>query len=140
MISEDERTALCDFQVLHSTVVRSILPPGRKQNSMATPSQPQPGKDPVKVDPKHYKVEYEDKKVRVLRIKYGPHEKSVMHGHPALVGVFLNDAKTRFTYPDGKKEDISVKAGEVVHFEALEHEPENIGDKPFELIAVELKA
>jgi quercetin dioxygenase-like cupin family protein len=71
---------------------------------MATPSRPQPGKDPVKVDPKHYKVEFEDEKVRVLRIKYGPHEKSVMHGHPASVSVFLTDAKARFTYPDGKKE------------------------------------
>jgi hypothetical protein len=32
--------------------------------------------DPVKVDSKHYTVEVENEKVRVLRIKYGPHEKS----------------------------------------------------------------
>src|ERR1700735_4725058 len=34
--------------------------------------------DPVKVDPKHYKVEFENAQVRILRIHYGPHEKSVM--------------------------------------------------------------
>jgi hypothetical protein len=38
---------------------------------MATPSRPKPkGKDPVKVDAKHYKVEFEDEKVRVLRIRW----------------------------------------------------------------------
>jgi hypothetical protein len=46
---------------------------------MATPAKPKPaGKDPVKVDSKHYSVEFENDKVRVLRIKYGPGEKSVM--------------------------------------------------------------
>jgi len=77
--------------------------------------------------------------VRVLRIKYGPHEKSKMHGHPASVTVFLNDCEARFTYPDGKTEDIKAKAGQVVFFPAFEHEPENLGDKPFEVIGIELK-
>jgi len=95
--------------------------------------------DPVKVDPKHYTVELDNDKVRVLRIKYGPHEKSKMHGHPALVGVFLTDAHFRFTYPDGKSEDITGKAGQVVYFDAFEHDPENLSDRPFEVIAVELK-
>ena len=50
---------------------------------------------------KHYVVELENEKVRILRIKYGPHEKSTMHGHPASVAIFLTDAEGRFTYPDG---------------------------------------
>src|SRR6266487_1044283 len=61
--------------------------------------------DPVKVDAKHYTVEMENEKVRVLRIKYGPHEKSAMHGHPALVAIMINDCHARFTYPDGKTEE-----------------------------------
>src|SRR2546422_1391510 len=44
--------------------------------------------DAVKVDPKHYKVELENDRVRVVRITYGPREKSVMHGHRAGIGVF----------------------------------------------------
>jgi hypothetical protein len=56
----------------------------------AKPAKARPkAKDPVKVDPQHYKVEAENKQVRVLRVIYGPGEKSVMHGHPACVGVFL---------------------------------------------------
>ena len=31
--------------------------------------------DPVAVDTKHYKVEFENEHVRVLRVHYGPHEK-----------------------------------------------------------------
>jgi hypothetical protein len=47
---------------------------------MATARMPQPsGDDSVKVDPKHYKVEYENDRVRVVRIKYKAGEKSVMH-------------------------------------------------------------
>lgn len=96
--------------------------------------------DPVKVDAKHYKVEFENDKVRVLRITYGPHEKSVMHHHPANVAVFLTEGQTRFTMPDGKTRDAPVKAGSVQWSEAGKHLPENLGDKPFELILIELKA
>jgi mannose-6-phosphate isomerase-like protein (cupin superfamily) len=107
---------------------------------MATPSKPRAAApDPVKVDPKHYTVELENDRVRVLRIKYGPHEKSVMHGHPPTVGVFLGPAQFRFTFPGNKTEDGTVKAGQVMFFEALEHLPENTGDQPFEVIAIELK-
>ena len=98
------------------------------------------GQDPVKVDPKHYTIELENEKVRVLRIKYGPREKSVMHGHPALVGVMLTDGHIRFTYPDGKTEEVSAKAGQVLAFPALDHLPENLENRPFEVVAVELKS
>ena len=38
--------------------------------------------DAVKVDPSHHKVEFENDQVRVLRIRFGPGEESVMHEHP----------------------------------------------------------
>src|SRR6267143_2366795 len=95
--------------------------------------------DPVKVDAKHYKVEFENDKVRVLRINYGPHEKSVMHSHPSSVAVFLTDGSTKFTLADGKTLNSDVKAGRVVWEAGGKHLPENLGDKPFELILVELK-
>ena len=68
--------------------------------------------DPTIVDSAHYKVEYENEHVRVLRITYGPGEKSVMHEHPDGVEVFLTDQNVKFTYPDGKTEEITAKAGE----------------------------
>lgn len=95
--------------------------------------------DPVKVDSKHYKVEFQNEQVRVLRINYGPGEKSVMHEHPASVAVFLTDGRVKFTTPDGKSQESPQKAGMTVWSAAGKHLPENVGAKPFELILVELK-
>ena len=96
--------------------------------------------DPVKVDPKHYTVDFENDKVRVLRIKYGPGEKSAMHGHPAGVIVFVTDCDGKFTYPDGKTEPIQGKAGDVIWSDPTEHLPENSSNKPLEVLLVELKS
>ncbi len=96
--------------------------------------------DPVKVDPTHYKVEFENAQVRVLRIHYGPHEKSVMHSHPNAVVIYLSDLRTKFTMPDGKSVERSGKAGETMWTPAETHLPENLTDKPFEGILVELKS
>ncbi len=40
--------------------------------------------DPVKVDPKHHKVEFENTQVCVLRINYGPHEQRTLLAVPVL--------------------------------------------------------
>ena len=95
--------------------------------------------DPVKVDSTHYKVEFENDQVRVLRIKVGPKEKSIMHQHPNAVAIFMTDVNGKFTFPDGKSEDSVRKAGDVLWTPAITHLPENVGDQPFEVILVELK-
>ena len=95
--------------------------------------------DAAKLDPKHYKVEFENDKVRVLRIKYGPGEKSVMHDHSEGVVVILNDQKAKFTQPNGESFTGSPKAGTVFWSKATRHLPENIGSDTTEVIQVELK-
>src|ERR1022692_1960196 len=95
--------------------------------------------DAVKVDPKHYTVISENAQVRILKVHYGPHEKSVMHSHPATVAVFLTDANGQFSYPDGKKQAFTVKAGDAQYGAAEIHLPENTGDKGMDVIVVELK-
>ena len=96
--------------------------------------------DPVKVDPKHYKVEFDNAQARVLRISFGPHEKSVMHNHPANLAVFLTDGHAKFTLPDGKTQEAHMKTGQTEWDSGGKHLPENLSDQPFELILVELKA
>ncbi len=93
----------------------------------------------TKVDPTHYAVELENKRVRVLRIRYGPREKSVMHSHPPGVAVFLTAHAVRFTYPDGGAEEVRVNAGGVQWLPATTHLPENLSEQPLELVLVELK-
>jgi hypothetical protein len=83
--------------------------------------------DPVKTDPKHYKVELENEHVRVLRIHFGPHEKGETHEHILnRVVLNLNDQTS------GKADDVRV-AGAATHAE------ENTTDQPADRIAVELK-
>lgn len=103
-------------------------------------AMPAAAQDAVKVDAKHYKVEFENDQVRVLRIKYGPKEKSVMHEHPNAVAVFLTDATVKMTLADGKSNEGNRKAGQAEFTPAGKHLPENMTDKPFELVLVELKA
>jgi hypothetical protein len=83
--------------------------------------------DPAAVDSKHYKVEFENEYVRVLRIRYGPHEKGETHEHILnRVVVYLRDQ------PGAKADDVRM-AGAATHSE------ENASDQPAERIAVELK-
>jgi quercetin dioxygenase-like cupin family protein len=96
--------------------------------------------DPVKVDPKHCKVEFENAQVRVLRWKTGPHEKIPMHGHPAFVTIALTSSRTRYTFPDGTTKDVEIKAGETSWNAGEKHSAENLSDVTSELIQVELKA
>ncbi len=95
--------------------------------------------DATVVDPEHYTVEFENDYVRIVRISYGPNEKSVMHDHMAHVAVFLTDGKGTFTYPDGKTEEWDAKTGVSIWSPAGTHLPENLLDAPFELILVEVK-
>jgi quercetin dioxygenase-like cupin family protein len=95
--------------------------------------------DAAKVDAKHYSVVSENAQVRILKVHYGAHEKSIMHSHPATVAVFLSDGKGKFTFPDGKSQDFAVKAGDAMYSAASTHLPENTGDQPLDLIVIELK-
>jgi len=95
--------------------------------------------DAVKVDPKNYKVEFENDQVRVLRITIEPGEKGVMHSHPEGMVIFLSDANGKFTFPDGKTENRDFKKGFFSWVPAETHQGENVGDEPFELIQIEMK-
>jgi quercetin dioxygenase-like cupin family protein len=90
-------------------------------------------------DPAHYKVEFENEYVKVLRVKYGPYEKSPLHSHSRLAGVHLTDAKARFTPKDGKGEIRNIKAGDIGLGESEIHTVENMTDKNWETILVEFK-
>lgn len=96
------------------------------------------GADPVEVDPDHYSVAFENDQVRVLRIAYGPGERSVMHVHPAGVVVLLTGGVTKFELPDGTEREGTGEAGTAQWAEAEEHLPV-AGDEPAQAFLVELK-
>jgi len=98
-----------------------------------------PEPDPVKVDPKHYKVAFENSQVRVLRIHYGPHETSVMHWHPNGVITYISGGHVRFLLPNGKTIDSSGKPGDTAWAPAGAHKPTNVGNTAMDAVLVELK-
>ncbi len=103
-------------------------------------ASPATAQDPVQVDPKHNKLEFENDRVRVLRFHLGPKESTPMHEHPANVLVSLTDAHVKVTLADVKTEERTRKAGSVAYRPAEKHAAENLSDKDYENITVELKA
>lgn len=96
--------------------------------------------DPVKIDPKHYQVEFENDQVRVLRVKIGPHESAPMHEHSLnRVVTYITDQNFQVTAADGKSEHVQHKAGDVSWGAPAKHKEDNLSDKPFEVLVVELK-
>jgi uncharacterized RmlC-like cupin family protein len=97
--------------------------------------------DPVKLDPKSYKVELENDQVRVVRVKIGAHKSVPMHEHMLnRVVVYMTDQNFRVTSPDGKVETPQHKAGDVSWGPPAKHKEENLSDKPFEVLVVDLKS
>ena len=95
--------------------------------------------DAVSADPAHYSLSFENDLVRLLRVRYGPGERSVMHRHSASCVVFLTDQTFDFTLPDGTAEPASVEAGALGCGDANVHLPENIAADAAEFIMVEFK-
>jgi hypothetical protein len=95
--------------------------------------------DPVKLDPQHHLVPFENDKVRVLRTILDPHVKSPAHEHPSYVVVYLTELHTTMTLGDGREIDNPRKPGEVAWRDALKHVTENIGIKRAVEIQIELK-
>ena len=110
--------------------------------SLACAEAPAPEEyaDAVSADPDHYSVEFENDALRVVRIRYGPGETSVMHHHPANCAIFLGAQTASFELPDGEViEPPATELGEVLCSEPEDHLPTNTGDEGFELVLLEFK-
>jgi quercetin dioxygenase-like cupin family protein len=97
--------------------------------------------DPLKVDPKDYKLEFENSQVRVIRVRFPPHHAVPLHEHLLnRVVVYITDQNGRMTTPDGKVDTAQHKAGEASWGAPVKHQEENMSDKAFEAVVVELKS
>ena len=96
--------------------------------------------DPIKVDPKRYKVELENDQVRVFRVRYEPHGKGVTHEHTLnRVVTFITDGNMKVTTPDGESKILKTAAGDVTWGGPAKHIEENLSDQMFEVVVVEFK-
>src|SRR5512139_3245881 len=96
-------------------------------------------KDAVETDSDKYSVVLENERVRVLRYHDKPGDRTLQHAHPDYVLYAVSSFKRRLTFPDGRKQEVDVKAGSVVWMKGHIHIGENIGDTNTDVIIVELK-
>jgi quercetin dioxygenase-like cupin family protein len=97
------------------------------------------GQDPTKVEPKHYKLDFENDRVQVVSVHYGPHEKSSMHEHPGGVVVVVTGGHLKFTDENGKVTEVFAKAGEARWFAPFKHTVENVGDTAYNAVYVGMR-
>ena len=98
-----------------------------------------PAQDVVKVSPETHTVLLDNEHVRVLDVHAKPGQMVGMHSHPASTLYYLTDGNLKITYPDGRTEERTVKAGTAVWSNAVTHAVENVGPNDFHEVHIELK-
>ena len=94
----------------------------------------------VDAAPEHYKVEFENEYVRVIRVTYNPGETSFMHSHKPSVGVTLTGGQGQFKLPVGSFETRPENfAGDILSDSGESHSVHSISKGYEELIFVEAK-
>ena len=94
--------------------------------------------DPVETNPDHYRVIFENDRVRVLEYTDSPGQRTTPHEHPDSVMYTLSSFRRRLHLGDMHR-DVEIAAGGAHWVPAQEHAGENIGDTPTHTIFVELK-
>ena len=95
--------------------------------------------EPTKVEPTHYKLDFENDRVQVVYVHYGPHEHSSLHEHPGGVVVVVTGGHLRFTDENGKTQEVYAKPGEARWFAPFKHRVENLGDTSYSAVYVGIK-
>lgn len=94
--------------------------------------------DPTVTDPDHYRVLFENERVRVLEYTDAPGDATHDHELPYSVMYALSSFRRRLHH-GGQHRDVEISAGFVGWVPAQRHRGENIGDTPSHSIFVELR-
>ncbi|HET9872698.1 MAG TPA: hypothetical protein VFP89_08910 [Propionibacteriaceae bacterium] len=94
--------------------------------------------DPAVSNPNHYRVVFENERVRVLEYLDEPGDRTTPHQHPDSVMYTLTSFKRRLS-SSGVEREVDIAAGTAAWLPAQQHHGENIGGTPTHVIFVELK-
>jgi hypothetical protein len=101
---------------------------------------PDLSRDILQVDPKHFSVEYENARVRVLRGRIGADESVPMHDAHDGVLVAITECHLRFTRPDKDFIEVHLEPGKVRWIYADTFSGKNLSNAPAEFLFVETKS
>ena len=94
--------------------------------------------DPTTTDPNHYRVLWENPRVRVLEYSDSPGESTHTHRHPDSVMVTLTGFDRRLTVGPTVR-DVSLPPFLATWLPAQAHRGENVGSTETKVIFIELK-
>jgi hypothetical protein len=96
--------------------------------------------DAVRIDPVRYKIDFENDRVRVVRLGFGPHEKGMMVEHPPRVLATLTEVAVKLLFADGHADERGAPRGVAAWLEGETLQTENANDQPLEVVLIEPKA
>src|ERR1035441_10415500 len=96
-------------------------------------------RDIVRVAATHVRVDFENDQTRVLRLTLGAGDAIPLHDDRAGVLVSIAGCRIRFTGPDGKTQDVEMKAGETRWMPDARRALQNLATSAVEVLYIEAK-
>jgi len=112
---------------------RELFPPD------IVPPEVLKGKDALAADPKHYKLEFENERMRVLRLTLKGDEAVPVHDDRDALFVCVKECHVRLTRPGERSQDIHLQAGESRWIYGDTRSEKNLGTQPLEMLVIETK-
>ena len=97
-------------------------------------------RDPVLVDPEHFRVDFQNEQVRVVHLSIKGTQQTRMHEEPAVLAVCIKECHVRLSEPDGKTKDLNMQAGDTHWIWEDTRSEKNLGKEPLEMLLIEMKA
>jgi quercetin dioxygenase-like cupin family protein len=96
--------------------------------------------DPVVVSPDMYRVQLENRHIRVVDYRIDPGERDNWHTHPAKVSYVVSGGSLRITTQEGESFVVEEITGSTTWFGAVgRHYGQNVGETPVRIIFTEIK-
>jgi hypothetical protein len=126
-------SALLLIMILFAQVRSREFPPD------IVPPEVLKGKDALEADPKHYKLDLENDRMRVLRLTLKADEVVPVHDDRDALFVCIKECHIRLTRPGGRSQDIHLQAGESRWIYGDTRSEKNVGPQPLEMLVIEPK-
>jgi hypothetical protein len=96
-------------------------------------------RDPVLVDPEHFRVDLQNEQVRVVHLSMKGNEHTRIHEEPAILAVCIKECHVRLSRPDGKNQDLHMQAGDTRWVWEDTRTEKNLSKEPLEMLLIEMK-
>jgi hypothetical protein len=95
--------------------------------------------DAISLEPSRYQIEFENERVRIVRLRFEAREKGIMVHHPPRVLATISDVTVKLKFSDGRTDQRGAPAGVAAWLDAETLQTENAADSPLVVVLVEPK-